>query len=802
MKNLLQCLLWPVLCLAAGPVFSQDFNLQFRSTLEYPGQTLANICGYAQGGREYALVGASKGLVIVDVTNPDNPVNITQLPGPDNLWKEIKTYDHYAYVTSEGGQGIQIVDLSALPNPNVTYHFYTAAGQIPGGNELDQIHALHIDGKKGFLYAYGGPMFSGGAKVFDLNADPNNPVYVGKFDAQGYIHDGFVYNDTLYACHINTGILSIVDMSDKSNPVLLGTVQTPGKFTHNSWLLDDHKHILTTDEKQFAPSFVTSYDISDPQDIKELDRSSTTNDATNSIGHNVHVLNDWAITSWYTDGVVIADAHRPDNIVITGWYDTWPGTGSEFNGCWGVYPFLPSGTIVASNIPFQGGSPGKLFVLKPTYVRACYLEGVVKSSCTGLPMNGAKIEVNSNNPWINTTSRIDGTFKTGQLEPGNFTVTISKTGYFSKTLDITLATAQVTEVAVTLDPELVEDVDGTVLQEVSSTPVENANVTLTGPDGTYQVHTNAAGQFKLPCVPPGTYTAIVGAWGYLVGNVSIDAGTPVTIFLKPGYYDDFETDLNWTTEATAPIGLWERGEPVGTVFQTGYSNPENDINLDGNDQCYVTGNSGGQAGSDDVDNGSVTLTCPPMLLGAYPDAVLTFWYWFYNSGGQGTPPNDQLEVRVTGGNQTVTLLTETVSQSAWRYSGEIHLKDYVTLTDDIQVQFIATDNDPGHIVEAAVDYFQVVPKGSSTATSDTHLSGTLATAPNPSSSSFSIHYNWQGVENPILEVRNPVGQVVFTQTLSGDSGVLSCGGQWPNGVYMAVLKNEGRQSAPLRLVKQ
>ena len=247
MKNLIKFLLTLVLAVACSPAFAQDYNLQFRSTVTIPNQTLANICGYTQNGREYALLGASKGLIIMDITNPDAPQQIVQIPGPDNLWKEIKTYGHYAYVTSEGGQGLQIVDMSALPSATLSSHFYTGDGAILG--ELNAIHALHIDVKKGFLYAYGGNLFQGGAKVFDLNTDPYNPTYVGKFDQLGYVHDGYADNDTLYAAHIYAGQLSIVDMSDKGNPVVLGTVETPSKFTHNAWLLDDHKHILTTDEE-------------------------------------------------------------------------------------------------------------------------------------------------------------------------------------------------------------------------------------------------------------------------------------------------------------------------------------------------------------------------------------------------------------------------------------------------------------------------------------------------------------------------------------------------------------------------
>ena len=797
MKNLLRNFVWSTLLLAASPAFAQDFNVQLRSSLEFPGQTLANVCGYTQGGREYALVGGSQGLIIVDVTNPAAPVNIVQIPGPDNLWKEIKTYSHYAYVTSEGGQGLQIVDLSLLPSPNLNSHFYTGDGAIVG--QLNTIHALHIDTKKGFVYLFGGGLFGGAAKVLDLNVDPYNPTYVGRFDALGYIHDGFADNDTLYACHIYTGLLSITDMSNKANPVLLGTVQTPGKFTHNAWITDDRKHILTTDED--TPSLVTSYDVSDPENIKELDRTST-NDGNNSIGHNVHVRNDWAITSWYTDGFVISDVHRPDNMVITGWYDTWAGTGPDFDGCWGVFPFFPSGTIVASNIPNTNGGTGKLFVLTPTYVRACYLEGTVKSGCTGLPLSDVSIEVNSDDIWIDTKSRTDGVFKTGQEEPGNFIVTVSKPGFVTQTFNVTFVPGEVVELNVTLAAPSAFSITGTVVDATTQAPIANAPVVLANVNGQYNLQTDASGQFELDCIPGGEYQAITNAWGYLPGAATISANGNVKIELKKGYYDDFGFNLGWSSSfSNASSGLWVREEPNGTTSQGNFVNPEFDVPTDGNDECYMTGNGGDQAGSDDVDGGSVTLTCPPMNLAGYQDAVLTFWYWFYNGGGQGNP-NDQFDVRVTSNGQTVTVLTETQSESDWRFSGEIHLKNYVTLSDDVRVQFIATDQDPGHLVEGGVDVFKVVPEGVSGINPDIDASAFVSVTPNPTATSFAVRYDWPTAQNLTLEVRNSLGQVMTTQQLSANTGTAICGETWPKGVYIATLRSHERQSAPVRMVKQ
>ena len=795
MKNLLQNILWSALLLAAPSAFAQNFNLQLRATMEFPGQTLANISGYAQAGREYALVGGSKGLIIVDITNPDVPVKVTQLPGPDNLWKEIKTYDHYAYVTSEGGRGVQIVDLSALPSANVDWHYFSGIGQFPVATDsLDRIHALHIDITKGFLYLYGGNMYGGAARVFDLKADPYNPSFVGKFDQLGYIHDGYADNDTLYACHINSGLLSITDMTDKANPQLLGTVQTPGKFTHNAWLLDDHRYILTTDET--PPSFVTSYDISDPTDIKELDRVSP-NNGTGSIGHNVHVRDDWAITSWYTDGVIIIDAHKPDNLVIVGRYDTWapPLEGTQyFEGCWGAYPFFPSGTLITSDI-----DPAVLSIFTPTYQRAAYLEGVITNGCTGQPMNGAKITISSTDAGANTTTNNSGVFKTGRATAGALLVTVSKTGFTTQTVEVNLVTGQVTTLNLTLESMALYNVTATLVNAVDQTPIALTAVTLTSLNSTYTLQTNAAGQVSFSCDPGGTFA--VGTWGYLVSSFNLNANGSVTISLTPAYYDDFQLDLGWTSTLTATSGAWVRAVPIGTNNGGLQANPGTDSPADNNNLCYMTGNGGGGAGTDDVDNGGVTLTSPEMKLAAYQDAILSFDYWFYNGGGNGNP-NDKFEVRALSNGQTVTVFTETVSASEWRSAGNIHLKDFVNMSDNVQIQAYTNDEPQGHVLEAAIDVVKVVPDGSISTRPDLDANARLSVVPNPSSTDFRFRYDWPSVSDLTLEVHNLLGQLVYTQALSSDMGTVTFGQGWPTGLYLATLRSDDRQSLPLKMVKQ
>ncbi len=514
--------------LTTFPLSAQNLNTTFRFKISYPGQTLANVWGYVANGKEYALVGGSQGLIVLDITNPDAPQQIVQIPGPHNLWKEIKTYQNYAYVTSEGGQGIQIVNLAGLPSPMLPSHFYTGDGPIAG--QLNTIHALHIDETKGFLYAWGGGLFGGAAKIFDLKPDPWNPVYVGKYDQLGYIHDGYVDNDTMYSSHIYAGQFAIVNMANKSAPELINTQTTPGAFNHNTWLTDNRHTILATDEVN--NSFLSAWDVSDPTDIKFLDKIQS-NPGSGSMVHNTYARGNWAITSWYKDGFTIVDITRPGNLVQVGNYDTYPGgQGGGSEGCWGVYHNFPSGTIIASNISVGGA--GELWILTPNYVRACYLEGKITDAITGNALPNALIQVVGTNPLLQETSATDGIYKTGREAEGYFIVQVSKSGYQTFETLIHFQHGEVIVLNVPLFPNGMVDVSGTVIRHHGGQPVEGATVWIYGGQNFTSSTTDAAGAFSVNDIPPGTYDVAASAPGLgqgILAGQTIVSDTSFTIEL-------------------------------------------------------------------------------------------------------------------------------------------------------------------------------------------------------------------------------------------------------------------------------
>src|SRR5580765_3635705 len=89
---------------------------EFTSGGTPSGFHYASCYGYAANGREYAIIGHYAGTTVYDITNSPAVVNKGTIAGPGSYYnyREMKTYSHYLYIVSEGGLGVQIVDLQYL----------------------------------------------------------------------------------------------------------------------------------------------------------------------------------------------------------------------------------------------------------------------------------------------------------------------------------------------------------------------------------------------------------------------------------------------------------------------------------------------------------------------------------------------------------------------------------------------------------------------------------------------------------------------------------------------------------------
>jgi choice-of-anchor B domain-containing protein len=451
------------LFLFAGSVFGQ-LNMSQLGHLPY-SQRLSDIWGYVdKTGNEYALIGVYNGFSVVDVTDPTSLNEVFFEPGVQSIWRDVKTWNNHAYVSTEGGNGILIADLNPLPGTISETKYYT--GDI---YPFSTVHNIYID-EFGKLYIFGADNGSGGAIICDLTADPKNPVELGRFDVH-YLHDGMARGDTLWGGAIYAGLMLAIDVSDPASPVIMGSASTPNQFTHNAWVSDDGTHVFTTDE--ISGAYIGAYNVTDMNNIYETDRIQSS-PGSGVIPHNAHVLNDYIVTSYYTDGVTIHDADRPGNLIEVGFFDTSPDySGDGYDGCWGVYPFLPSGNIIAADI--QEG----LYVLDIDYKRACYVEGVVTDSATGFPISNVTVRLGDTEH--HTETNLNGEYAFGTVEPGTYNVELVHPDYPGTTIEgVDLDNGMLTELDVVMSSWFTSITEKTENDQITTFPNPfNASVSVT-----------------------------------------------------------------------------------------------------------------------------------------------------------------------------------------------------------------------------------------------------------------------------------------------------------------------------------
>jgi len=755
--------------------FSQtQTNIELLGHINYQALHDANlndVWGYVDElGNEYAIVGTTKGTSIVDVTDPTNPIEVFWLAGSTSIWRDPSVHGDFAYVTTEAEDGLTIIDLSPLPSSTVLpTTLYT--GSI--GNEWQSAHTCFVD-ENGVAYVFGANRGQGGVIMLDVQTNPMAPIELGFFD-DWYAHDGFVRNDTMYLAHINDGFFSMVDVSDKANPVLIGTKHTPNNFTHNIWPSQDGNYVFTTDEVSGA--YITSYNIQNPAAISEVDRTQHSPGA-GVIPHNTHVKGDFLITSYYSDGITIHDITNPESIILVGDYDTYPTQTSGFDGCWGVYPFLPSGTIVAADIT-EG-----LYLLNPTYKKASYLAGDVVDAVTNLPLSQVSVQIigNSETDYTNTL----GHYSSGILGENVYTIVYSKVGYYPQTIQLNLFQSVIQEQDIQLVPIPPFNLTVNVIEAGTGNPISDVQLAFKTDLIEQAGLTNGLGEENLTLYYQQEYMVIAGKWGYKTTCFEqlIDENTLVlTIEMELGYMDEFTFDFGWTVAGTATTGIWERGEPNPT---NSGSAPALDAEYDCSDKAFVTGNDISlNPDHDDIDNGDTRLTSPLMDLTSYTDPHLNFVKWFYCYFG--ATPDDTLEVIVSNGLTSVSVSKtgSNMSNSAFWEPVSIRLQDYISITNSMTVKFNVSDLNPDvNITEAGIDYFFI--SNENTLDSDVLSNNEILIYPNPFSDQLLISVLEIGSE---IHVYNVNGQLLISKTVDNEQFELHTE-LLKSGIYFVKAKNE------------
>ncbi len=372
---------------AAFPCKNVDLLAQVRlSDLSTRPASISNLWGFVDldDNREYAVVGVSNATAVIDVTDPQNPREVGSVPGNSSLWHEVKVYQFfdpaanqhraYAYVTTDNAaqSGLQVIELSGLPSnvslANTVRDFQTShTVQL---SNVDYASNLALPGRQAFLYIAGADINGGSFLIYDLT-DPVNPRLVTQAPpGTGYMHDSatmFITDNRTTQCDqahnpcevlidFNESTVDLWDVTDKAAPVRLSVTGYPeARYTHSGWPTEDQRFITVHDELDELRiggfnTHIYTVDIGDlrtPRLVTSYIGPDTTTD------HNGYAKGDRYYVSHYRRGLVVFDITNPEQLVEVGSLDTFLAPAEDIagtQGAWGVYPFLPSGNILVSDI--------------------------------------------------------------------------------------------------------------------------------------------------------------------------------------------------------------------------------------------------------------------------------------------------------------------------------------------------------------------------------------------------------------------------------------------------------------------
>ena len=420
-------------------------------------------------GEEYGLVGANTGTAIYPLEEGMDD-ELAFIPGPTSRWREITVIEDHAYITTEGNgvdQGLQVLSLGGLPD--TAFLLTTFDSTFTKGHILQKDQ---FNPEEPYIYVSGTDS-TGAVHILDVS-DPSDPIQVGLHDTGAYIHDVHIRGDRMYTFQFFEAIIEIVDISDKTNPILLTTIDDPGGATHSGWTTDDNNFLLVADERNGFDGRI--FDIRDTENVQEVSTFTSNPDA---FVHNPYVRGDFAYLAHNREGLRIYDIVDPSNPIEVGYYDTVTEENPNSGGLWSACPFSPSGKVIG------GDRDLGLLVWEPTEVHASRFSGIVRDAQTLETLDSVQIFI-ANTTDVLVTDGF-GEFKSGY--PGEPTIELlfEREGYEPaiRTVALDVQNQQVIEV---------------LLNSLGTVSTKNANLIESSiwPNPTSNiVHVNTDGSIKI-----------------------------------------------------------------------------------------------------------------------------------------------------------------------------------------------------------------------------------------------------------------------------------------------------------------
>lgn len=343
----------------------------------FPGSPASGsgCAGYiSPSGQEYAIMGLRNGNAVINITNATNPVIVGHIPGVSSQWHEVCVLGDYAYACTEGGGGIQIIDLRQVDQGIVTLAATYTLNGVSTGHTIQA-----VPGSKLIMINGGNMPLVNGQTINGLRAldcqNPTQPVEVGKWQGK-YVHDTLYHTytsgpyagKTICFAFCGTGALGgmyIIDVTTTQNglgqnvPAMttLGFIRyfpnATNFYSHSGSISPDGRYIYANDEFDEGNALVTdcTTHIIDVQNLASPVYAGSFNNPINAIDHNSMVQDGYLFLSAYKSGLRIYDLSSPTQLRETGFIDTYPsGSGFQYQGAWGTWAGFPSGNVIISDI--------------------------------------------------------------------------------------------------------------------------------------------------------------------------------------------------------------------------------------------------------------------------------------------------------------------------------------------------------------------------------------------------------------------------------------------------------------------
>jgi len=316
-----------VFCQVTGPLGA---SAQSSGNIDKLGRCLYGDANEITVEGDFAYVAAGDAIVVYNVSNPRDPIFISDIYLPSTSWKStmrMVVQDGFIY-TANRENGLGIIDVQDPENPVKLAQYYPYVRGVTKGIwvkepsfwdihlvddyiiALDRYNGIRIidvsvkTDPKDISYRRTGGWTEGlyvdnnfsystvGSSFHIINIkDKTDPFKISDLETRSWGKEIFVRNDTLYL--IGGNYVSIADIQDRKNPSIISELSTQ-HFTNDGFLYDS---FIFTTTSEHGLLIINVKNSSNPYLV--------TNYRTNSVLGGIHVANDIAYVAAGHEGLQI-----------------------------------------------------------------------------------------------------------------------------------------------------------------------------------------------------------------------------------------------------------------------------------------------------------------------------------------------------------------------------------------------------------------------------------------------------------------------------------------------------------------